>query len=312
MKTSLPHILLAVSASAILPSSATVVWMDDFSVPRTPAGGTSLPNSYSYDDDGVGDYSIRSANTVSIPAGGYLSVQDSTSTQSFSALVTTSQWSFLPQEGEQIVFSYSIRITNLTAATAASVPRFGLVQDSTGTDLHNGGGSIFNIGFSYANFDGVAGTEMAFYTTADVTSVPAGNAIGYSSGGGWVDGFNFGAYTAGSSSTIPVYAGAPTDAQWYHVRIVVTEGSNALSGTITQDGTSNVASFSRTLGTTVNLNDLTNSNDGFRIYMGDSGSANADFDNFQVEIIPEPSSSVAFGFSGIALALIRRRKAATT
>jgi len=300
MKTILPFAII--TAASIMQSQAVVVWADDFSTART---GTA-PNDYSYDADGQNDYSIRAGGTVTTGSG-YLKIVDNAN-PGFSALVTTTQWDSLPQEGEQIVFSYSIRVNSMTAAAAASVPRFGLVQDSTNQDLHNGGGSIFNLGFSYANFDGVAGSELAFYTTADVTNVPAGNGIGYSAGA-WAQGFSFGPYVAGTAATIPLYTGAPTTAQWYNVRIVVTEGSTALTGTITQEGTSNSVSFNRTLGTAANFNDLTNANDGFRIFMGDSGSSETDFDNLKVEIIPEPSAAL-LGAAGFALLLRRRHRSA--
>lgn len=295
----------AILTAAALPARAVVVWADDFSTARTG----STPNDYSYDADGQNDYNLRTGNTVTIPAGGYLKVQDSITTAGFSALVTTSQWSSLPQEGNQIVFSYSVRINSMTAANAASVPRFGIIQDSTNQDLHNGGGSIFNVGFSYANFDGVAGAELGFYTTADVTTVPAGNGIGFG-GGTAADGFGFGTYTAGTASTAPIYAGAPAGPQWYNIRFVMTEGSNQVTGTITQDGTSNTVSFNRTLGTVVNLNDTANANDGFRLYMGDGGFADADFDNLQVEIlVPEPSA-VLLGAAAMAGGVLRRRRKA--
>jgi len=301
-------LLGAISALTVSTSSAVVVWADDFSTARA-----SAPNPYNYPGSVAGDDWLANANgnTVSV-IGGVFNINDTVSSATGDALfvVPTTQWTGIPvANGDTVRISYSIRVTSLVAGGGASVPRFSVVQNpgNTGSAL-GGGGSLFTIGFGYGAFsDGDASnSDLAFYTSQDPATAPGTgvtSAIGLSAGA-WAPGFDFGNYLGTAA------ADNDTNDQFYRVVINLTEGSTAVTGSITNlANTEQSTTFSATAAAQLNFKS-SDGVDGIRFATGQGGTSNHDLDDIMVEIlpVPEPSSALLVAACG-ALGLLRRRRA---
>lgn len=303
MKTTLLSSVIALSSLAV--SQAVVVWADDYTTDR--AGG---PNTYDYAGGAAGtDYNFSLGSNTSSVAGGVWNISDGTNTGT-SAFVTTSQWTARPvNNGDQIVFSFDMRVNSLAGLTAnsASVPRVGLFQNAdTDGNVHSAGnGALFTIGFGTAGLaDGDANTDLSLYAVAgDISAVPsAGNALGFT-GSGWTPGFDFGDYDSTTATNNDTGG-------FLRFSLTFTEGSNIVNGTITNLFTNETLNFTRNAASAVDLSDVTNARDGLRLGSGQGGQGNMDFDNVSVEIlpVPEPSAAMLVGACGL-LGLLRRRRA---
>ena len=303
MKTTLLSGAFALSSLAV--SQAVVVWADDYTTDRI--GG---PNTYDYAGGAAGtDYNFSLGGNTSNVAGGVWNIGDTTSNGT-SAFVTTNQWTARPvNNGDQIVFSFDMRVNSLAglSANSASVPRVGLFQNAdTDGNVHSAGnGALFTVGFgTVALADGDANTDLSLYAVAgDISAVPsAGNALGFT-GSGWTPGFDFGDHdttTATNNDT----------GGFLRFSLTFTEGSNVVNGVITNLATSQMLTFTRNAASVVDFSDVTNARDGLRIGSGQSGQGNVDFDNISIEIlsVPEPSAALLVGACGL-LGLLRRRRA---
>jgi len=303
MKT--PLLIGALALSSLAVSQAVVVWADDYTTDRI-AG----PNTYDYAGGAAGtDYNFSLGGNTSNVSGGIWNIADTTNTGT-SAFVTTNQWTSRPvNNGDQIVFSFDMRVNSLAGLTAnsASVPRVSLFQnaDSDGNVHSAGSGALFTIGFGTVGLaDGDANTDLSLYAVAgDVAALPSStNALGFT-GSGWTSGFNFGDYDSTTATN-------NTTGGFLRFSLTFTEGSNQVNGTITNLFTNETLTFTRNASSAVDLSDVTNARDGIRLGSGQGGQGNVDFDNVSIDIlsVPEPSAAMLVGACGL-LGLLRRRRA---
>jgi len=305
VKIKTPFLASAILLGSLAASQAVVVWADDYSIDR--AGG---PNTYDYAGGAAGtDYNFSLGSNASSVSGGVWNIADTTNTGT-SGFVSTNQWSARPvNNGDQIVFSFDMRVNSLAGLTApsASVPRVTLYQNAdTDANIHSGGnGALFSVGFGIVSLaDGDGNVDLSLYTVAgDISAAPSsGNALGFT-GSGWTPGFDFGDYDSTTATNNDTGG-------FLRVSLTFTEGSNQVNGTITNLATSQTLNFTRNASSAVDLSDVTNARDGIRFGSGQGGQGNMDFDNVSIEVlsVPEPSAAMLVGACGL-LGLLRRRRA---
>jgi hypothetical protein len=277
-----------------LPARATVVWQDTMTRGTDP---TTL-NPFDFAGGAAGDdWSSFTGATVSVTGGRAIVTDTSTSTY-MQATVSANQWAgFSSTPGNQVTYSVDLKITSMggLGATSVSVPRFVIVQ---------GGAEVLTAGFATQNVDGDAGSDLFFYAVpaAAATTPGASGAIGLS-GGVWAGGFDFGEYDGTTA------ANNDSNGRFYRLALTFTQGSTAVSGTLTNlDTPAESISFDRTLGSAFVLTNAGNSN--FRLLTGQGGATNFEFDNVTVDtVVPEPASLGLVGLGAAGLLGRRRRRA---
>lgn len=284
--------LLIATAITVSSVQAVEVWSDTFSTNR----GTA-PNPYDFTGTGGNDYNVLGDGVVYTANGtsGFLNIND-TGTTGVTPQITVAGTQFTPTSytGAQITLSYDIRVNSLTAGTAASAPRFSII---------NGTAEVFTIGFSHAAFPGslAGGDALGFYYVNGTagTTVSASNGIG-------ADTFNFGQYSSTTPTDNDTDRGSGD--QFFRITIAITQGLIAVTGSIKDLGTNTSVSFpaGTLLATALNWG-AAPGNDGFRITTGLSGTSNYDLDNISVNVVPEPSSAMLAGLGLLGLVARRRR-----
>jgi hypothetical protein len=293
----LPAVMTAIFAMTLLSGAqAAVVWSDDFSGSER---GATAPNPYNFPGGaGTNDYTVTSVAgvTFSVSGGisGVLNTAD-TSTAGATPNIAVFGNQFAPASypaGTQVTLEFDIRVNSMIAATAASAPRLSII---------NANAEVFTVGFSHAAFTGsiAGGDALGFYygTTAGANINPA-NGIGVST-------FNFGVYSSTTAANNDTNAGSGLD--FFRVTLSLTQGSTAVTGSITDLGTSTTVSFPGTTALTTALNWSGVTQDGFRFTTGLSGTSNYDIDNVSVSVVPEPSAAL-LGGCGLLGWIGRRRR----
>lgn len=255
--------------------ASTLVYSDDFSAGTIRADYTQS----------------LGGNAVSTTAG-YLNISDTNSSSAILTLTADKFSAFTLNAGDQVIVSADIRVNSASFGSGISVPRLSVFNGNA-----TAGYEAFTVGFGTGSSAASVGTTpIGFY----IGTTAGGNAASMVAGPG-----NFGVYSSTASAN---NTDGGDGLLFYRVAFTLTQGSNVVTGLITELGGQNlIASFSGNATGALNWSNA--ATNGLRITTGAGGLSNVDFDNLSVTVVPEPSTYGLLGAGALAgAALVRRRR----
>lgn len=281
MKKQLTALAFATLIAASSASAATL-WSDDF---NRGAG----PLTLDYTGNTVNDYGTATNGGYATLSSNALNIVDNTANNFRVSVLKPEFVTTTLNAGDTVTLFFDLKVASFASAQGASTFRFSLYDNVT----DNAGSGNLTIGFG--RYDA---TNYGFFQSTNVGAV------------GSVIGSAFGVYDAVTATN------NSTAENFYRVAMTVTQGSTAVTGVITNLGTSTqFATFNSTLGAAFDWNGNTTGVDGFQFQTGAGGTGDFTIDNIGVtsaSAVPEPSAYglLGAGACGVATLVRRRRKVA--